>query len=73
LSVDWTLQDPIKSGIGLMDQGIREIFYEEEVDGRALLLVAYEWLRNEIKINLGLSLIIASAVARLRERVKTFS
>jgi hypothetical protein len=56
-----------------MDQGIREIFYEEEVDGRALLLVAYEWLRNEIKINLGLSLIIASAVARLRERVKTFS
>ncbi len=43
------------------------------MDGQALLLMTPEHLRDTMKIKLGPSLIIASEIAKLRERTKTFS
>jgi hypothetical protein len=43
------------------------------MDGQALLLMTQEHLRDTMKIKLGPSLIIASEIAKLRDRAKTFS
>jgi len=52
---------------------IRQTFHESEMDGQALLLMTPEHLRETLKIKLGPSLIIASEIDKLRERVKTLS
>ena len=57
----------------LTNETIREAFYESEMDGQALLLMTPEHLRDTLKIKLGPSLVIASEIAKLRERVQTFS
>jgi hypothetical protein len=57
----------------LTNNTIREAFYESEMDGQALLLMTQEHLRDTMKIKLGPSLIIASEIAKLRERARTFS
>lgn len=57
----------------LTNASIREAFYESEIDGQALLLMTQEHLRDTLKIKLGPSLIIASEIAKLRERAKSFS
>jgi hypothetical protein len=57
----------------LTNETIREVFHESEMDGQALLLMTPEHLRDTMKIKLGPSLIIASEIAKLRDRAKTFS
>jgi len=57
----------------LTNDTIREAFYESEMDGQALLLMTQEHLRDTMKIKLGPSLIIASEIAKLRERSRAFS
>lgn len=57
----------------LTNETIREAFYESEMDGQALLLMNQDHLRETLKIKLGPSLVIASEIAKLRERAKTFA
>lgn len=57
----------------LTNDTIREVFFESEMDGQALLLMTQEHLRDTMKIKLGPSLIIASEITKLRERARTFS
>lgn len=54
----------------LTNPNIRDAFHESEIDGQALLLMTPEHLRETLKIKLGPSLIIASEIAKLRDRDK---
>lgn len=57
----------------LTNDTIRQAFHESEMDGQALLLMTPEHLRETLKIKLGPSLVIASEIDKLRERVKASS
>ena len=69
----WTVYQVGEFIARLTNENIREAFYESEMDGQALLLMTQEHLRDTLKIKLGPSLIIASEIAKLRDRIKTFS
>ncbi|CAF4404277.1 unnamed protein product, partial [Rotaria sp. Silwood2] len=56
----------------LTNDKIRQVFYQNEINGQALLLITEEYLRTIMKINIGPSLIISNAIVKLRERIKTF-
>ena len=68
----WTVFQVGEFVARLTNETIREAFYESEMDGQALLLMTQEHLRDTMKIKLGPSLIIASEIAKLRERARTF-
>jgi hypothetical protein len=69
----WTVLQVGEFIARLTNNTIREVFYESEMDGQALLLMTQEHLRDTMKIKLGPSLIISSEIAKLRERARTFS
>lgn len=49
---------------------IGEIFQDNEIDGRALLLLTYEHLKNILNIKLGPSLIISKEINKLNQYIK---
>jgi hypothetical protein len=64
----WTIVQ-VKEFIGhLINVRIGEAFYENEINGQTLLLLAKEDLIDTMKIKLGPSILILKAIKKLRER-----
>lgn len=76
LSIDpkkWTVSQVGEFISYVTDDRIGNIFFKFDINGRALLLLTKEILRNDMKINLGPSIIILNEIAKLRQHEHKFN
>ncbi len=59
---NWSVDDVAQFITRLTNNLIAEIFYQDKMNGKALLLTTKEYLHDTMKIKLGPSLIISSKV-----------
>ncbi|CAF1401782.1 unnamed protein product [Rotaria sp. Silwood1] len=68
----WSIFDVKNFISSITDDKIAEFFYNFQINGAALLLIQEKHLRNDMKINLGPSIIILDKILKLREHLSTF-
>ncbi|CAF4934024.1 unnamed protein product [Rotaria sp. Silwood1] len=68
----WSIFDVKNFISSITDDKIAEFFYNFQINGAALLLIQEKHLRNDMKINLGPSIIILDKILKLREHSSTF-
>lgn len=56
----------------LTNDTIRKMFFDNDINGEALLLLTEKYLRETMHLKIGHSLIIANKIQKLRELYKNF-